>query len=182
MPRFRSVLRFGHTCFFCSLSPVSRRENNTTRTHLTSPLHQVHHAVKLVDGAQPRRRPVEPESPPRGTVSVLAPEMDNLDHDRSRVLGAHRGPLSLIAPARYIRASLLGAPQALQHVDGVRRVGLASPRIVHGSLPWLGFRLLLLLPQSPSERAEAPSFFAALPFSVFDRERGGNKTPTDVYV
>ena len=102
------------------------------RTHLAPPLHQVHHAVELVRGAEAGRAPVEAERPPGAAVPALAPEENDLDHRRTGVLGAHRRPLALIAQTGHIRASLLRAPQALEHVYRVRGVGFASPRGVHG--------------------------------------------------
>ncbi|CAM9528633.1 unnamed protein product [Ectocarpus sp. 13 AM-2016] len=108
-----------------------------SRAHLASPLHQVNHAVELVHGAEASRGAVEAKRPPGGAVSVLAPQVDDLDHGGRRVLRAHRRPLPLIAQARHICAPLLAAPQAFEHVYRVRRVRLAPPGVVHGCNAYL---------------------------------------------
>lgn len=86
----------------------------------------------LVRGAEAGLAAVEPERPPGAAVPALAPEEDDLEHRGTRVLGAHRRPLALVAQAGDVRAALLRASQALEHVYRVRRVRLASRLAVHG--------------------------------------------------
>lgn len=99
--------------------------------HLTSSLHQVHHAVELVSGAQLSRGSVESESPPRAALVLLAAQGYNLHHHRRGMLAAQSRPIALIAPTRDIRAPLLPAPQAFEHVNSVRGVRLTPTGVVH---------------------------------------------------
>lgn len=113
----------------CVCVPKATKKN--TINYLASALHQVHHPVIFVRRAQPSRRAIEAERPPRVTPLMLAAQSHHLNHDGRGVLAAEGGTVSLVAKAWYIGTSLLSASQTLEHVYGVRCIGLASPRVIH---------------------------------------------------